>query len=212
MLPEQVKLLIHVGYPKTGSSWIQKSLFQNSSAGFAPLFGIDSITRGAIMKFLILPNALAFDPAQSLKHFQPAILEVTTGGLVPVLSHERLAGTPHSGGYDSKELTNRLAEVFPRAKVLLVIREQRSMIVSTYKQYVRNGGPCSLRIYLHPPRSDGRMPLFDFQYFEYHRLVGYYQELFGLSNVLVLPYELFRDYPKEFGSRIMAFGRPSVRS
>ncbi len=211
MVAERSGLLIHAGYPKTGSSWIQRFLFQNSDAGFAPLFGEDVSMRGAVMKVMILPNALVFDPIDSLKHFHPAILEVTGKGLVPVLSHERLAGTPHSGGYDSKELANRLAAVFPGAKVLLVIREQKSMIVSTYKQYVRNGGPCSLGGYLRPPRSDGRMPLFDFGYFEYHRLVGYYQELFGQANVLVLPYEQFRDDPKGFVWTIVTFAGAKAR-
>ena len=51
---------------------------------------------------------------------------------VPVISHERLSGYPHSGGHDSKEIAHRLAAVFPNAKVVIVIREQKSMILSNY--------------------------------------------------------------------------------
>lgn len=212
MVAEKINLLIHIGYPKTGSSWIQRFLFENSDAGFAPLFGRDTIMRGTIMKFFVLPNALLFDPDACFKHFRPAILDVMNDGRIPVLSHERLAGTPHSGGYDSKELANRLAEVFSVGKVLIVVREQKSMIVSSYKQYVRNGGVCSLWGYLYPPRYDGRIPLFSFEYFEYHRLLSHYLDLFGSSSVLVLPYELFRDDPELFISKIIQFAGAEVKA
>ena len=138
------------------------------------------------------------------------MFDIVSKGLIPALSHERLAGTPHSGGYDNKELANRIAQVFPEGKVLIIIREQKSIIASTYKQYVRNGGVCSLLHYLYPPRSDGRIPLFNFEYFEYHRLIRYYIDLFGSSNVLVLPYELFKDKPPDFVSKIIRFAGAEV--
>jgi len=77
--------------------------------------------------------------------------------------------------------------------VLIVVREQQDVIHSAYKQYVRVGGPCSLKRYVHPPRRAAvRLPLFDFRFYEYHRLVRIYHELFGKDNVLVLPFELLR--------------------
>lgn len=197
--------LLHIGYPKTGSSWLQSFLFGNSDAGFAFLFGNNLTMRKAIIKLLVLPKPLVFDLEVCSEHFQPMRLDLINKGLIPVLSHERLAGTPHSGGYDSKELASRLAGIFPEGKVLIIIRNQKSMIVSAYKQYVRNGGVCSLRRYLQPPYLDGRIPLFDFDYFEYHRLIRHYLNLFGSSNVLVLPYELFREEPKEFVLKIIQF-------
>jgi hypothetical protein len=67
------------------------------------------------------------------------------GGLIPMVSSERLSGNPHSGGYDSAVLAERLHQVFPGARVLVMIREQRSMILSSWAQYVRVGGACLLR-------------------------------------------------------------------
>jgi hypothetical protein len=51
--------------------------------------------------------------------------------------------------------------------------------------------------------------MFDFEYFEYHRLLGYYRSLFGADEVLALPYEeLVRDR-RGFLTRIGEFaGRP----
>ena len=61
-----------------------------------------------------------------------------------MVSFPRLSGHPYSGGYDSRMIADRVAEVFPEARILIVIREQRSMIVSTYKQYVNAGGEARL--------------------------------------------------------------------
>ena len=76
--------------------------------------------------------------------------------------------------------------------MLIVIREQRAMILSTYKQYVQVGGAAPLRHFLEPPVGRSlRVPLFDWRYFEYDHLVRHYQRLFGEEHVLTLPFELF---------------------
>jgi Sulfotransferase domain len=84
------------------------------------------------------------------------------------------------------------------------------VIVSTYKQYVKAGGAATLHAFLEPADDQGwRAPTFDYEYFEYDRLLGYYRSLFGAESVLVLPYEqLVRDR-REFVTRVADFaGRP----
>ncbi len=196
-----VNLLIHVGHHKTATTWLQKFLFNDSTIGLALPF-----SSRKILPFLVYPHTLDFDPHACRKRLQSAILEAEKSGLLPVLSSEEFSGNPHSGGYASKELADRLTTVFPEAKILMVIREQKSMIISTYKQYVTAGGSCSLVDYLQPPdRGRQRTPLFDWDHFKYHRLIRYYLNLFGHSKVLVLPYELFRDHPSDFVSQIILF-------
>ncbi len=97
-----------------------------------------------------------------------------------------------------------LRQVFPEARVLIVIREQRSMIVSTYKQYVKAGGACKLSRFLEPPPK-WRVPAFDFGHFEYDRLIGHYYSLFGRDAVLALPYEQFVEDGPTFVQRIAEF-------
>jgi hypothetical protein len=89
--------------------------------------------------------------------------------------------------------------------VLVVIREQTDMLVSAYKQYVKRGGPGTLKQYATSPFEATRVPLFDPRFFEYHRLVGRYQDLFGVGNVLVLPYELLKNAPRSFLTSISNF-------
>lgn len=147
-------------------------------------------------------DPFGFDAQSVREAFRPGIEKAQQEGLVPVLSAERLSGNPHSGGYDSKQIAERLAATFPEARVLVVIREQAQMLVSAYKQYVKRGGPGTLEQYATSPSQQLRVPLFDFRFFEYHRLVGYYQSLFGAENVMVLPYELLRAKPLAFLERI----------
>ena len=193
-------ILLHIGYHKTATTWLQRFLFDNSAMGFKSPFGLSQLSA-----YLFDPHALDFDPAKTGAHLLLACREVGKAGVMPTISWERLSGNPHSGGYDSKELADRLQEVFPRARVLIAIREQKSMILSTYKQYVKIGGTNPLSTYLHPPADDARVPLFDFDHFKYHRLIQYYFRLFGRSNVLVLPYELFKGSPQSFIQRILLF-------
>lgn len=194
-------LLIHIGYHKTATTWLQGFLFNNPAAGFLSPFTIDQI-----LHFLVLPHPLDFNARRCRAFFDLAGHHVTDNGLMLVISREELSGNPHSGGYNSKELADRLVQVFPSAKVLIVIREQKSMILSTYQQYVKVGGPMSLTEYLQPTTFDKyRIPSFEFDHFKYHRLIKYYLTLFGRSNVLVLPYELFKVKPQAFIEEIRLF-------
>src|SRR5205823_3496785 len=105
---------------------------------------------------------------------------------------------------------NRLAEVFPGARILIVIREQRSMVVSEYTQYVREGGAMRPFEFIKPPKSKSMwVQWFDLRYLRYHRLISYYHRLFGPERVLTLTYEQFAADPVAFASEIGRFtGRP----
>jgi hypothetical protein len=127
-----------------------------------------------------------------------------------VLSLERLSGSALSGGYDSARIADRLHQVFPENRTLVVVREQRSMVVSTYKGYVQQGGAAPLEHFLEGRRSATlRVPGFDPAYLEYDRLIAYYRNLFGADNVLALPFDRFVEDGRGFVERIAAFaGRP----
>jgi hypothetical protein len=194
--------LIHIGYHKAGSTWLQLFLFNNKDIGFVSPF----LREDDIGENIIYPNSLKFSIKDCTDHYYNTISQAKDGNLVPVLSYERLAGNPHSGGYDGKEIANRLGSVFPRARILIIIREQRSMILSTYKQYIIEGGPCKVNRYLTPTdQGKGRIPFFLFEYFEYNNLIEYYMNLFNKSNVLVLPYEEFKLNPQSFIHQILIF-------
>jgi hypothetical protein len=197
-----VSVLVHIGYHKTATSWLQEHLFSNEDAGF----GWTRKAGGSPVRRLVDDDPLLWDADDARAAIEPGLEAIRARGLQPVISVERLSGHPFSGGYDVKEIADRIAAVFPDGRVLAVVREQRSMIVSTYKQYVRAGGGCTVEEFLHPPTSKSlRVPWFDFRYFEYDRLLAYYRGLLGPERVRWLAYEGFATDPRGFVAAVCAF-------
>jgi hypothetical protein len=200
-------VLIHIGYHKTGTNWLQRRFFSDPATGYRWLGkrpGSHPVRR------FVRDRPLEFDPASVWAALDPMIAEAEEAGLVPVLSLERLSGSALSGGYDSARIADRLHQVFPEGRILAVVREQRSMVVSTYKGYVQQGGAAPLDHFLEGRRSATfRVPGFDSAYLEYDRLIAHYRNLFGAENVLALPFDRFVEDGRRFVERIAAFaGRP----
>jgi sulfotransferase family protein len=198
-------VLVHIGYHRTGTKWLRGVVFANPAAGFRWL-GKDPEDHP--VRRLLMERPLDFDPGAIRRALDPLLSEAENAGLVPVIAIPSLSGHPFAGGRDSKEIADRLRQVVPDARILIVVREQCSMIRSTYKQYVRAGGPCKLMRFLEPPPK-WRRPAFDYGHFEYDRLIGYYHSLFGRDAVLALPYEQFVEDGPAFVRGIAEFaGRP----
>jgi hypothetical protein len=194
-------LLIHIGYHKTATSWLQQVIFSNCKLGF-----VSPWSRGRIAKDIINVDAFRFDPVSVAPEYLADVQRISNKGCIAVLSHERLSGYPASGGFDSKLVADRLFDCFHQAKVLIVIREQKSAIRSWYTQYIRDGGGLSLRRFLKNTEIGlFRMPGFRRDFFEYDGLISYYQKLFSPRNVLVLPFELFAMSRKGFLDRLGLF-------
>jgi hypothetical protein len=203
----ETSLLVHIGYHKTGTTWLQSGLFSDEGLGFERVWGSKEIRSR-----LVLPTPLEWDEAASRNALGKARREASERGRIPVLSDERLSGSPHAGGFDSAQTAERIAKIVPDGRVLIVIREQRRVVYSVYQQFVRDGGAASLRRYLEP-RRPAEVPQFRWEHFEYDRLVGRYQELFGRERVLVLPFELLTADSAEFVRRILEFAglQPATR-
>lgn len=194
--------LIHIGYHKTGSSWLQKRIFNQENWSFVSPFSRDK----EIGEMLIYVHPLDFAPKACGAYFLPRITKAKNAGLMPVISYERLSGDFQSGGYDSKEIADRLIQVFPEAKIFVVIREQKSMALSMYKQYIVDGGTNSLKRFLFPTTmGKGRIPLFSFDHLNYHRLIKYYMQIYGRENVCVLTFEAFKANRAEFLGDLFSF-------
>lgn len=190
--------LIHVGYPKCLSTWLQQHLFQ-------PKYGYTTVMNPVSVQLrLIDPLPLTFDPGQVHAFLGEHVPPSQTGGPIPVITSEALSGNMFCGGYNSKELANRLREVFPESRILVIVREQKSMIRSLYSSFVSWGMPHSIERLLEPVDAR-RIPQYNAVYLQYDRLITYYRNLFGEQNVLILCYEQFKEDPKRFLGAIRDF-------
>jgi hypothetical protein len=199
-----LQYLVHVGYPKAGSTWLQSAIFNGSDSVFSPLdqFGEESNFRyrksgGDLFynqnpigetKIEVNPVQPGFFNAKQAR----ASLEARTNpsAHVSVLSNETWIGHPHSGGATSPEFAKRIKDTLPSAKVLIVVRNQLDMVISAYAHYLcRNDGLASLERFCelsHQTQIPSPNPL----YFCYHGIISMYDEMFGQDNVLVLPFEI----------------------
>jgi len=190
------KTLIHIGYHKTASSFLQKEVFSNTKLPF------NLIGRNLIVQEIVKKNLFFFNADKTRcslnKNFQQ--------NKVNVLSLENLVGNPHSGGYSGYDNFLKLKLLYPDAKIFICIREQNSMILSTYKQYIKSFGTLSLKRYLRQTEKGSNvLPAFDLKHFCYDGLINAYSEAFGEDNVLVLPYELLNKNPGQFLEQLFGF-------
>lgn len=84
-------VLLHVGYHKTDSTWMQRQLFAREHTGCCYV-GRNYQAR----RHLVRPHALDLRPAGARRALASELCEAAARGLVPVVSDERLSGNPHS--------------------------------------------------------------------------------------------------------------------
>lgn len=203
--------VIHIGFQKTGSTWLQSQVFEVTPG----LFNVD---RTGIEQVLIDPGPLRFDASEAKR-----LLAGVDPDTDVVLSHEWLAGHPDGNGYDAEVFANRLRQLFDgECCVLIVIRRQADALRSLYGEWVSHGGATGFSRFVSTPDDLLWHPAFRLNHFEYDRVISLYQDTFGVENVVVLPYELLANDPIAFVERcrretgvadlVMADNSPAHRS
>ena len=146
----------------------------------------------------LAPPGLHFDPDACAE-----ILELDRRSRPVVLSEDNLSGYIHNGGMHGligPEMARRIKAVLPDARIVVFVRNQREIVRAAYAQYVSGGGTFGLARYLDSHRHlrgaltrPYKAPAFEWEHFEFDRLIAHYDGLFGRENVHVYPYEALRD-------------------
>jgi hypothetical protein len=178
--------LIHIGYPKTGSTFLQRWFAAHPQIAYI---------HGGIAGFRSV-YAMVAEAAVG----QPDYLWRVT-------SHEAFSAPFPGAGKRNIDFAQPgegrpadrqaqacalLADMFPDAHALIVTRGFRSMILSSYSQYVRVGGTDDLETQIW---QGGENP------WHYDALIATYRARFG-DRVIVLPYELLARDPVAFRTEV----------
>jgi hypothetical protein len=194
--------LIHLGLHRTGSTWFQRHVLDGRDGrppGTLP-------DRAETTARIVLPRELDFDAVATRRWIQEGIARAANQGSPVVISNERFSGNPAAGWCDAERTVHRLADLVPEARILLVVREQHSLVRSIWLQQIRIGGISGIEDFLRPlDRGDHRLPAFDPRFLEFDRFVDLLDRTFGEADVLVLPFEGLRDDPARHLERIEAF-------
>ncbi|WP_420576957.1 sulfotransferase domain-containing protein [Ekhidna sp.] len=201
------KILVHLGYHKTASTWLQNELFISANEVFEPFSTRDKAhsTLGELFfqnkeGYLLSPFSEHVELDEILRVYE----RKKSSDKILTISHERLSGNPQASAFDAPIIAKRLHNTFPNARILILIRNQVDLITSCYFQYLSKGGTKSIKKYLNDS-YDMRMPYFSPDHFDFTDLVATYQRFFGQNNVLVYPFELFKKNPDNFVSQLSRF-------
>ncbi|MEM7731327.1 MAG: hypothetical protein AAF280_00910 [Pseudomonadota bacterium] len=178
------RLLIHIGYHKTATTWMQKHLF-------LPHHGYHQImTHQEVFNLIVRPHGLRFeaDPVRAV--IKDRITQIVPDH-VPVISSEILSGHPFQGGHENDIYAERLAQIAPDARILITIRDQMKIIPSVYMQYLQRGGTMGHEAFLNGTDQPGYFG-FTPEHFEYDMLLRHYQQLFGAETVYVSTQEALK--------------------
>lgn len=201
--------LLHIGYPKTASTWLQRHVFADASRGFVtPWADAAPTTPGrtwALRGWLNETDDQPFDVQALRDRLAPQLASARGTSVTPVLSEETLVGFIGHLGPDVA-LLRRAAAVLPGARVLLVIREQRAMVRSCYAQAIHDGTTSTLDAFLADETGIGRdARRLSPDYLRYDTLIDELHNAFGADRVRVLPYEWLRDTPERFLAALGSF-------
>lgn len=188
---------VHIGLHKTGTTWLQEELFSRREL-YRSVFSHDDVD-----ELWVRPHPLSFDAEKCSKEIEKKIRAIDVG--VPmIVSSELLAGNPLLGAMDSVSLADRIKATVPTARIIITLREQRSILLSLYKQYLLRGGTLSPQKFFDGARTPGYAG-FRPEPYEYDRLVSVYRERFGENNVGVFLFEHFQQEPELFCRRLLSF-------
>lgn len=170
------KVLIHIGYPKTATTWLQDIFFPNLTNS---LF----VSWKEANRLILNTDCLAYNSLD----FQDTLVGRSKDSLL--ISSEFFSTAINFGynsGYISYGISHKLKATFPDATIIIFIRRQQSLIVSAYQQYIKNGGTFRFRRWLYSGE------VFSFEHLLYDNLISHYISLFGREQVKVYLYEEFK--------------------
>ncbi|MFL6228124.1 MAG: hypothetical protein ACJ741_05035 [Pyrinomonadaceae bacterium] len=177
--------LIHVGYAKAGSTFLQAWFEGHPEIRYAPggLGGFNNIYEMA------RPSGRAYKYyVTSYEGLSVPI--ISAGGMH--LDFVSARPVPDTGVKEKQaEVCATLKSLYPESRVLIVTRGFKGLILSGYSECVKLGtrlrldGVC--REFSQCLRVDAD------HYWDFDYLIRLYAEAFGEENLIVLPYELLRD-------------------
>ncbi len=176
--------LIHIGYPKTATTWFQKYFYPNMK-------NISIVSRNKIDYLIFNKNSFTFNGQEVKKEIYNEHKKRI------VLCEERIVVDRRNCGILLVEKAQRLKKIFPDGKIVVFIRNQLDMLASQYSQHLKSGGNYSINRYLFDSDINMAKQNFFVQY-EYNYIIEKYKELFGSNNVCVFLFEDFQNDPQGF--------------
>lgn len=200
------KLIVHVGLPKTATTTIQECLFTNLQKwGFINYLGI-TYTDGRIDSYCmetfqeIIKESKQFKVAQgndsNLWVYSEEKLSVPRNIIQNWLG---VSGSPEE---IAEKIYNYYGDTFNNIEILIVLRNQSSLIHSFFAQAMPEFTELYKRYTLEDYVNDISVNPKDHEIWEHYKTVKSYMDIFGSAKVHVLLFEEFLQNRDSFNSKI----------
>jgi len=176
-----LKIIFHIGFHKTGTTWLQRNVFSNLNL----VVNSEKPWDDAFLRYLILSDEASFEVTACKQLLKDRLKESS----VNIVSAERLTGHPYSGHIDRYRIMNRIKLCFPEAQVICGVRKPASIIESIYKQMVKEGYPGKIESLFY---DQWKGFSFDLNAYDYLKFYNYSLNLFGKENIFFFAYERFK--------------------
>ncbi len=172
--------IAHIGYPKTGSTFLQREVFPKL---------VNYKYLGFHESMRLLRKPIYADPLDYDSEEIKTEIEEYFGVDAGLISLENLVGSPFYYKGLNRSNVPLILKKLGFNKILVVVRDQVEAIDSYYRQFIANGGMLSFRDFI--DLADSRIytdKYFAPSFLKYAELINVYSEVFGKENVLVLNY------------------------
>ena len=188
-------IIIHIGFPKTGTTSLQNSIFSRISS--VHYVGNPTALSNYKQRKLLrtITDLDDYEFFQNLKHHkEQANLTIQTEKEKIIISDEAFSvGSAHEGNVDQMRICQRLKLLFPQAKILICIREQEKLLISYYTQLFKNINPLQRIDIPFEQWLLRQKQLLEyaniFKKFDYWRIYRIYSQIFEKSKIKVIVFE-----------------------
>jgi hypothetical protein len=207
---------LHIGYPKNASTSLETFLFPNIENSYymgkryCGKYSFAGNDVEEVVENITKQDSIYFDLERSKKILYDDITANIGNNQHVIISSEAFT----SNVVDRGVIASRLYNIFPKAKILIIIREQINSLLSMYAYLVSQKGGGANLSYGKPSVTSFSKWIEDQENFEYRSYIGtlkyfllvkYYRNLFGSDNVTVLIYEELLNNPEIFASKLAAY-------
>ena len=217
-IASDVDILFHVGYHRTGTTFLQRVVFPRlceyvtlcAPGGNLPdlwHFFSPRVNRGDLpylkdFRDLHLCNSGRQEVLwQYLEQYLKDDLPSATKRIL--VSNENLSGPAFY--CDHYHTPARIADAFPRARILICIRSHLTIIPSLFTHNYSKIGTTSYRRFVESLVENRKL--------FYHTFLQMYQEVFGKDSVSVVLFEELQTRPEDYFNKVLEFtGIPQSRA